>query len=57
MDIAKMSMNMAQVKLAQSVQISMLKKTMEQMEQTGEQLLKMIQTTPEPKKGSIDIRA
>ena len=59
MDIAKLSMNMAEAKVTQGVQIGMLKRAMKQMEQTGVQLAQMLQVTAvpaAPKEGAIDIK-
>ena len=42
MDIAQLSMNMSNVRVAQEVNIAMLKKTMEQMEQVGDQITGML---------------
>lgn len=44
MDIAAMSMSMSQAQLGQDVSLAVLKKTMEQQENTAEQITEMMQT-------------
>ena len=44
MDIAAMSMSMSQAQLGQDVSLAVLKKTMEQQENVGEQITEMMQT-------------
>ena len=59
MDIAKLSTAMAGANVAQSVQISMLKRAIIQMEQTGQQLAQMLQVAAiQPTSGEsvIDIK-
>ena len=41
MDIAQLSMNMSSARVAQEFNIAMLKKSMDQMEQAGEQIAEM----------------
>ena len=56
MDIAKLSMNMAEAELTRGVQTGMLKKAMEQMEQTGAQIAEMIDAANVIDKSVIDIK-
>lgn len=43
MDIAAMSISMSQAQIGQDVSLAVLKKTMEQQENTAEQMTQMIQ--------------
>ncbi len=54
MGIAALSMSMADTKLTRSVGVSMMKKAMEQVEQTGEQLIELMETVEVPE-GLVDI--
>ncbi|MDR1663851.1 MAG: YjfB family protein [Clostridiales bacterium] len=56
MGIAALSIQMSQAKTQQQHGVSMLKKTMDQMEQTGAQLVEMIQETQPQSGGGIDIK-
>jgi len=56
MDIANLSMAIANVKMVQNLQVNVLKKALEQMEQTGAQMVEMINNTEVPAEGSVDIR-
>ncbi|MDR2940280.1 MAG: YjfB family protein [Clostridiales bacterium] len=56
MDIARLSMDMSSTSALQSVQISMLKNTMEQAEQTGAQFAEMIKTADVSEGSTIDIK-
>ena len=56
MDIAKLSSVMASAKTIQNVQVGMLKKAMDQMEATGDQIAKMIQASSPSADGTVDIK-
>ena len=56
MDIAQISMILAQAETARGVQTGMIKKALDQMEQTGEQLAEMLQATAVPAEGAVDIK-
>lgn len=53
MDIAALSMDLSMTKVAQSVQYSMMKKTMESEELAAQEMLKMLPPSPY----SFDVRA
>lgn len=56
MDIASVSMSMAETKTLQGFQIGMIKKAMEQVEQTGAQIAQMMSSMDVPEGSTIDIR-
>ena len=56
MDIARFSTDMAEIRLADDVQTGMLKRAIEQMEQTGAQIVEMMNAAKLPEKGKIDIK-
>lgn len=57
MDIARLSMDMAQTKTYSSVNIAMMKKAIEQTEQVGENLVRMMQQAAVTPPGStVDLR-
>ena len=56
MDIPQLSIDMASAKTAQGVQLGMLKRAMEQMEQTGEQLTEMINSAVVSADSIIDLK-
>ena len=55
MDIARLSISLSAAKLAQGAQVGMLKKALEQIKLTGEQLVEMMASTEVVSEGSIDI--
>ena len=56
MDIPKLSMDMADARLMQSVSVGVLKRAMDQMKLTGEQLVEMIEETKNLTDSQIDIK-
>jgi len=55
MDIAKLSMVLANAKAMQGIQISLMKKALEQTEQTGVQLEQMLEAADIISDSAIDI--
>lgn len=57
MDIQRLSMDMATVKVNDQAQTAMLKKSLDSFKQTGEQLTKMMEQSVNPNLGKhIDIK-
>jgi ribosomal protein S10 len=56
MDIAKLSMNMAEKKTVEGFQIGMMKKAMDLTEQTGKQLVELMKAVDVPQGSTIDIK-
>ena len=57
MDIQQLSMDMAQVKVADQASTAVLKKTLDNFKQSGEQLTKMMEMSVNPNVGGhVDIK-
>lgn len=57
MDIAGMSVSMNQANIMQNVNLSVMRKSLDQMQQNGDALIKMMESSVNPNVGqNIDIR-
>ncbi len=57
MDIAGMSVSMNQANILQNVNLSVMRKSLDQMQQNGDALIKMMESSVNPNVGqNIDIR-
>ena len=56
MDIAKLSVGMAEAKVMQGVQVGMLKRAMDQMEQTGAQIAEMLRASEVTEGSTVDVK-
>ena len=56
MDIAALSINMANFELARGASVCMMKKAIEQVELTGEMLAELMKSAEITEAGSIDIK-
>lgn len=56
MDIPALSMAMSTAKLAQEVSVGMMKKAIDQTEQTGQQIAEMIEATAVSPEYTVDIK-
>ena len=57
MDIAALSMALSQINVRQEASVSVMKKSMDQAESTGESMVKMLEQSVQPHiGGTIDIK-